>query len=75
VSESAEQRWIEGWRLTGPELEEQRRRELRALSPERALFLSDAVLSLVRPADLSQRRRTHSGLVELQDLLSPLRSR
>ena len=73
MNESAERRWIEGWRAAAPELEEQRRRELQALSAERALFLSDAVLSLVRTDDLAKRRRAHSGLVELQDLFGRLR--
>ena len=75
MAESAERRWIDGWRAAGPELEEQRRRELRALDPERALFLSDAVLSLVRTDELPERRRTGSGLVDLQDLFGRLRSR
>ncbi|HET7292515.1 MAG TPA: hypothetical protein VFM88_08830 [Vicinamibacteria bacterium] len=69
---SAERRWIEAWRAAGPELEEQRRRELRSLSDARALFLSEAVLCLVRPDEVPQRRRTGSGLVELQDLFRRL---
>jgi hypothetical protein len=72
VSEPAERRWIQGWQAAGPELEEQRRRDLSAMSAERALFLSDAVLSLVRAEDLAERRRASSGLVDLQDLLRRL---
>lgn len=72
MAESAERRWIEAWRAAGPELEEQRRRELAALDDERALFLSDAALSLVRASDIPERRRHGSGLVELQDLFARL---
>jgi hypothetical protein len=75
VSASAERRWIDDWLAAGPELEERRRLQLRALTPERALFLSDTVLSLVRTQDLPERRRGHSGLVDLQDLFGRLRSR
>lgn len=72
---SEERRWIEEWRAAGPELEQQRRQELRALTPERALFFSDALLSLVRTEDLPEQRRTHSGLVDLQDLFRRLHPR
>lgn len=75
VRESPERRWIEGWTAAGPELQEQRRRELSAMSPERGLFLSEAALSLVGTVELPERRRTHSGLVDLQDLFGRLRSR
>lgn len=66
MDKADELRWIEHWREAGPALEEQRRRELCALTPERALFFAEALLSLVRPEALP--RRTHSGLVEQQAL-------
>jgi len=75
VPPSAERLWIDTWKAAGPALEEQRRVELRTLTPERALFLADAVLSLAQSQDLPPRRRTSSGLVELQALFGRLQSR
>ncbi len=60
--------WIEAGRIS----DEQRRRELRDLTPERALFLADALLSMPWPGDVLARRRAHSGLVEMQELLRRL---
>lgn len=42
------------------------------MSAERALFLSEAVLCLVRPGEVAQGRRMNSGLVQLQDLFRRL---
>jgi hypothetical protein len=75
VSVSAERRWIENWRAAGAELEQRRRQELRALTDERALSLSEAVLALVRPEDLPVARRTNSGLAALQELFARARLR
>jgi hypothetical protein len=61
------QRWARQWSEAAGALEEQRRSELRALTPNRALAASDALLSLASPGDLSG-RRSHSGLVEQQRL-------
>lgn len=61
-------RGIRQWREAGPALEEQKRRELRALTAERALRASDALLDLTSLTRLSDERRTHSGLVEQQRL-------
>ena len=72
---SAEQRWVENWRVTGPLLEEQRKKELRALTPERAMFLAEALFSIPWPEDVLARRRAHSGLLELQDLFRCLPTR
>ena len=68
VDASAERRWAEQWREAGNALEEQRRRELRALTAERALAATEAVLALSSPVHLSADRRTHSGFVEQQRL-------
>ena len=72
---SDESRWVENWALTGPLLEEQRRRELRALSDERALFCAEALFSMPWPADVLANRRRQSGLLQQQDLFARLRSR
>lgn len=70
-----ERRWVEAWALAGPLLEEQRQRELRNLSPERALFLAEALFTMPWPSDVLARRRQWSGLVEQQDLFRRLRPR
>jgi hypothetical protein len=59
---------MEQWRAAGPMLEQQRRRELQALTPERALAASNALLALATTARSSVARQTHSGLVEQQRL-------
>ena len=53
------------WREAEPALEEQRWRELRALTDERALRMTKALLG--RPID-QQPKRDSSGLVEQQAL-------
>ena len=72
---SDEQRWVENWAVTGPLLEDQRRTELRALTPDRAIFLAEALFSMPWPEDVLARRRAHSGLLEMQDLFRRLRPR
>jgi len=72
---SAEQRWVENWRTTGPLLEEQRNQELRALTPERSMFLAEALFSIPWLEDVLARRRARSGLLELQDLFRALHPR
>jgi len=72
---SNERRWVENWSQTGLLLEEQRRRELRGLSPERALFFAEALFSMPWPAEILARRRRWSGLVEQQDLFRRLHPR
>jgi hypothetical protein len=61
------------WLEAGSLLDEQRRRELRALTPERAAFLAEALFSLPWPKEVMARRRAHSGLLEMQDVLRSLR--
>lgn len=70
-----ESRWVENWSVTGPLLEKQRRRELRELSAEQALFFAEALFSVPWPADVLARRRPQSGLLQQQDLFSRLRVR
>jgi hypothetical protein len=53
-------------------VEENRRRELRALTPARAAFLADALLSMPWPEEVLARRRLHSGLFEQQALFHRL---
>jgi hypothetical protein len=70
---SAEERWVENWKATGRLLEELRVKELRALTPERAMFLAEALFSMPWPEEVLARRRAHSGLLEMQDLFRRLR--
>jgi hypothetical protein len=70
---SEERRFVDNWLETGAILDEQRKAELRALTPERAAFLADALFSIPWPEDVMKRRRAHSGLLEMQDLLRGLR--
>src|SRR3989442_10021738 len=60
---AAGQRWVETWRLAGPELERIRRRELRELDTYRTIAM------LCGPADYTRPPRApkpYSGLVEQQ---------
>jgi len=70
-----ESRWVENWSVTGPLLDEQRRRELCALSAERALFCAEALFSMPWPAQVLANRRGQSGLLQQQDLFRRLRHR
>ena len=69
-----ESRWVENWSVTGPLLEERRRRELRTLSAERALFCAEALFSMPWPAEVLANRRRQSGLLQQQDLFRRLHS-
>ncbi len=70
-----EGRWVDNWLETGAILDEQRKNELRALTPERAAFLAEALFSMPWPEEAMRPRRAHSGLLEMQDLLRALRPR
>jgi hypothetical protein len=72
---SDEQRWVENWLETGPLLEAFRRDELRRLTPERALWVADAVLELAGQGWWDPAREASSGLVAQQALLSLARTR
>jgi len=63
-----ERAWMTQWRVAAVELAEQRRRELRELSPVAALAASDAVLSIGASLSLSPARHRDSGLVQQQAL-------
>ena len=70
-----QRRWVDNWLETGAILDEQRKKELRALTPERAAFLAEALFSVHWPEEVMARRRASSGLLDMQDLLRPLRYR
>ena len=65
--------WARTWRAAGEALDKVRRAELRALTPEKALFATDNLLSLGRGMALPEKRRGTSGLVEQQRLFARLR--
>jgi hypothetical protein len=56
-------RWVEAWRLAGPELERLRRAELRQLDPQRAIALLCGEADYHVPP---RQARPNSGLVEQQ---------
>jgi hypothetical protein len=68
-----ERRWAEQWREAGAALDAVRRRELRELTPERALAAMDALLSMGATTPLPAARVAFSGLVEQQALFLRLR--
>jgi hypothetical protein len=65
--------WARTWQAAGEALDKVRRAELRALTPEKALFATDNLLSLGTGMALPERRRGTSGLVEQQRLFARLR--
>jgi hypothetical protein len=65
--------WARGWQRAGIALEQVRRDALRAITPAKALAATDDLLSLGAARPVSPARRSSSGLVELQRLLSRLR--
>jgi hypothetical protein len=73
--ESNERRWVEAWSQAGLLLQQQRRHELRSLTPERALFCAEALFALPWPAEVLAARRQRSGLLEQQDLFRRLHRR
>lgn len=66
--------WLRQWKSAGPALEEVRKRELRELTDEEALRISEAVLSIPAPP-VSPERWSSSGLVEQQTWFHRLRQR
>ena len=75
MSRTPEQIWVDNWREAGPELEEIKRRELRAMTPEWALFAADAVLDMASHGWWNPARESWSGLVEQQALFERLRAK
>lgn len=61
--------YVRNWMATGRLLEVLRWDELRALDPETALRATDALLEAAVLVPVPPRRRTWSGLVDLQRLL------
>jgi hypothetical protein len=59
---------MEQWRRAAAALEDQRKRELEALTDKEALAASDALLSLAVTLPIDVRRLTDSGLVRQQAL-------
>ncbi len=66
--------WMRQWCEAAQALAEDRRARLAALSEERALAASDAVLSIAGSLPATVSRRTSSGLVEQQALFHRRRS-
>ena len=75
MSRSPEQVWVDNWREAGPVLEAIKCRELRAMTPERALLAADAVLDMASHGWWNPAREAWSGLVEQQALFARLRSK
>ena len=69
VSSETARSWLQQWRSAAEALADQRARELGALTADRALMASDALLSLADPGSLSPDRRHTSGLVAQQAIL------
>ena len=67
-------RWVDQWKITGPELERIKREELRAMTEEEALLRVQRVMNS-RAANrwIRPDRRTSSGLIEQQRLFARLR--
>ena len=59
--------YVQGWAETGRLLEEQRWRELPALTEAEAIAASDALIRAALQVPLPESRRSWSGLVEQQD--------
>jgi len=72
MDRASQQAWMMQWRRAAVALEEQRRRELRALTEHDALAASDALLSLAATLPLDTNRLTDSGLVRQQALFHRL---
>lgn len=62
-------RWVENWKLAGPELEAIRRREVRDADNVKVLALLEDMFNHA----LTQPPRPSSGMVEMQDLFAKLR--
>ena len=66
VDRASQRAWMTQWRRAAVALEEQHKRELRAMSTEDALVASDALLSLALILPLDPSRLADSGLVRQQ---------
>jgi hypothetical protein len=75
MTRNDERAYVRRWVETGRMLEEIRWRELRALDAATALEASNHLIDAALRVPLVSARREWSGLVELQDLLCPVRSK
>lgn len=75
MTRNDERAYVRRWVETGQMLEEIRWRELRALDATTALEASSHLIDAALRVPLLPARREWSGLVELQDLLHPVRSK
>lgn len=75
MTRNDERDYVRRWVETGHMLEQIRWRELRALDTATALDASDHLIDAALRVPLLSARREWSGLVELQDLLRPVRSK
>ncbi len=73
AASDAQRAYVKQWIETGRLLEEQRWRELKAMSPADALRASDVLIAAALLVPLPEARRRYSGLVDLQDALRRLR--
>lgn len=64
-----ERAWARQWARAGPALAGVRARELRALTDDEALAITEQLLAFVDPKDIPTARLVSSGLVELQRVL------
>jgi hypothetical protein len=63
-------RWVEAWKLAGPELEAIRRKEIEKINVHESLAALEAVFNYTLQ---TLPPRQSSGLVEMQDWLAKLR--
>jgi hypothetical protein len=68
ASREEQERWVLQWKQAARALADQKKRELSGLTVERALFASEALLSLAPLSTLPPSRLTTSGLVQQQAL-------
>ena len=66
--QEALRRWVETWKIAGPELERIRAQELRAMTEEQAAALSEGLGFDPENIWLSAERSESNGLVEQQRL-------
>lgn len=69
VATGIEREWLRQWSRAAAALEDQRARELAAMSGDDAVAAAEAVLEMAALAPLDPRRVSWSGLVDQQALL------
>lgn len=68
-------RWLVQWKNAATALDEQRATELRRLTPADARAAIEAVLTFPVSTPLPEKRRQHSGLVEMQRVFEKLKEK